>query len=340
MDLSLFTSITTNLYRYGGILFLILANLGNILSLLIFFQRSWRKNVCVFYFLISLLIDFIYINSSMLGSILIFGFNIDLTKSNVFLCKIFKYSTFFPSTLSPTILILASIDRLLISSQNIDIRLYSSRRLACFLISISTIFWSIFFLHVLIKFDIQHISPFVSICIFDQRDFYYHFLNYSLVTINLISFIGMILLTVLSYKKVHRFRSVSRQQRQTVRTMRKKDFQLLRCLFAKDVIYIIFTTYICTYFLYKLHPQSRPQTAWQSELDRFIFNLGCFLCYIPSSVNFFIFAIISKAFRQSCKLLFWKMIGQDLNITRDGESIEVATIRNPNVSVVISSIAR
>lgn len=221
MESSLFSSMTAYVYQCGGILFLILGNLGNILSLAIFSQKSWRKNVCAFYFLISLLIDMIYIDSSMLGYVFVYGFNIDLTMSNKFLCKIYRFLTFFPSPMSATILILASIDRLLISSQNIDIRLYSSRRLACFSMSLGTIFWSVFFVHVLIKFDIQQIAQTVFICLFDTNDFYSHFLNYSLVTINLISFFGMIILITLSYMKARQFRSMSRQQRHGVRTMRK-----------------------------------------------------------------------------------------------------------------------
>ena len=83
--------------------------------------------------------------------------------------------------------------------------------------------------------------------------------------------------------------------------MRKKDFQLLRCLFAKDVLYIICTAYLCVYFLYKLDPKSRPQTDSERELDRFIFNLGRLLPFIFSCRNFFIFIIVSKGFRQSEK---------------------------------------
>lgn len=105
------------------------------------------------------------------------------------------------------------------------------------------------------------------------------------------------------------------------------------------MIYIIFTAYLCIYFLYKLHPESIPQTGWQREIDRFIFNLGCFLFYIPSCVNFFVFASISKAFRQSVKRVLWKMIGQDFHIIREDEPIQVITIRNPNVSVIINTIA-
>ncbi|CAF4264335.1 unnamed protein product, partial [Adineta steineri] len=72
----------------------------------------------------------------MFGSIFTLGYNIAAQNNNVALCKIYIYVAYICATCSPTVLILASIDRLLISSQNVDTRLYSSKRLAYFMISI------------------------------------------------------------------------------------------------------------------------------------------------------------------------------------------------------------
>ena len=127
------------LQRYIIPVIYVLANVGNLCSALIFARKSWRKNVCVFYFYVCLLVDTFYINSTILGSIFLFGYNINLLNSSAILCKLFLYISFLFSTLLPTILVLASIDRLLISSQNVDTRLYSSKRLAYFSVSVSTV---------------------------------------------------------------------------------------------------------------------------------------------------------------------------------------------------------
>ena len=191
--------ITTGLHQYLAIPLYILGNLGNIFCLIIFSQRPWRKNVCVFYFLSCLLLDAVYINCILLGSILSLGFNDMFASSNTALCKMYNYVTLVLSTLSPTILICASIDRLLISSQNVDTRLYSSRRLACLLITSSTTIWLIYFLHILIKFSVQQIGPFVSFCLFNTTELYAIFIRYSTFIINIASFIVMIILSILSF---------------------------------------------------------------------------------------------------------------------------------------------
>ena len=341
MDSRLFTTVIKSLYRYMGIPLCIFGNLGNILCALIFFQRSWRKNVCVFYFLSCLLFDTIYINVSLFGLILILGFQIDLTSSNVVLCKIYNYFSYLLVRLSPTILILASIDRLLISSQNVDTRLYSSKRLAYLLTSTSTIFWSIFFFHVLIKFDIQRAGIFASICFFDTTDMYANFFAYSLSIINILSFLAMIILSKLSFENVRRIRSIPRQQRQTTRMMHKKDFQLLRCLYARDILYIICTALLSIYSIYRFIPKSGMETDWQKQFDLFIFNLATFIRHVPSCLGLYIYIVFSKAFRQSCKRSIWKMLGKDFSDTQEmgQEEQNLQTIRREmKESMAISTI--
>ena len=105
------------LHQYVIPVIYILATLGNLLSAIIFAKKSWRKNVCVLYFDVCLVFNTCYMNSTMIGSIFVFGFKINLLARSAILCKLYSYTSFLFSTLFPTILILASIDRLLISSQ-------------------------------------------------------------------------------------------------------------------------------------------------------------------------------------------------------------------------------
>ncbi|CAF1008831.1 unnamed protein product [Adineta steineri] len=137
-SIGILNKITIYSNRYVFPIAYVVGNIGNILSLIIFSRKSWKKNVCVFYFKFLLVLSLIYINPALLGSFFITGLNINLQNTYVILCKLLYYVSFVIAMLSPTVLILASIDRLLISSQNVDTRLYSSKRLAYFSISIIT----------------------------------------------------------------------------------------------------------------------------------------------------------------------------------------------------------
>ena len=90
-----------------------------------------------------------------------------------------NYSTtsrFLSSTYCPTLLIYASFDRLLISSQNVDTRLYSSKRLAYLFVCTNFVFWTIFSFHVLIKVNILQFGVGQFVCTYDLSQSYLNFL--------------------------------------------------------------------------------------------------------------------------------------------------------------------
>jgi hypothetical protein len=85
--INILNNIIVYLYKYALPVVYVLGNIGNLLSALIFSKKSWRKNVCVFYFNICLLFNSCYINAYILGTIFVFGYNINVQNSNVILCK-------------------------------------------------------------------------------------------------------------------------------------------------------------------------------------------------------------------------------------------------------------
>lgn len=216
------TSITYTSKYFTPLLYFV-GNVGNILSALIFRRRPWKKNVCVFYFKIYLLYNSLYINCILPPYTLTYGYDIKLYNSNTILCKIYMYCTFLFSTLSPTVLILASIDRLLISSQNVNTRLYSSRRLAYFSISLSTSFWALFQLHFLIKTNIQEYYPGFFLCYYDLFKSYLDFVTFSVLGINILFCTLMSVLSLLSFQNIRYLRPIPRGQSHQLRSMTKRN---------------------------------------------------------------------------------------------------------------------
>jgi hypothetical protein len=318
------------IHRYIVPVIYVLGNIGNLLNALVFAKKSWRKNVCVFYFNSLLFFNTCYINCSILSSIFTLGFNINLQNSNVILCKIYLYVEYLFATFLPTILILASIDRLLISSQNVDTRLYSSKRLAYFSVSISTVFWVVFYFHVLIKVSIQQLGPSTFICYYDLSPSYLSFVSYSSLTFVCGFCLIMIVLCLLAFKNVRRIRTVPRQQRQ-LRTMTKKDFQLLRCLYVQDVVFIVFSLGATISTVYQVVTVNQVQTSLQQAIVNFTTNFCIFLNYIPYCVSFYIFLAVSKAFRNEMKRMVYKICRKDLTPIHEEEN------NKPELNVVVVS---
>ena len=236
------------------------------------------------------------------------------------------YLTFVTSTLIPTVLILASVDRLLISSQNVDTRLYSSRRLAYLLIGISTLFWILFNIHTLIKVNIYQLGPSFFICYYELSPFYLNFVNYSLTSFNCSFCLLMIVLSALSFKNVQRIRAVPRQQRKEVRTMTKRDFQLLRCLFVQDVVYISVSITSSFYAVYRMSTREDERTELQTAILDFLENLFTFLYFTFYCSSFLIFVCVSKAFRQEVKQLVYQILGKDANLENNNVELHVDVV--------------
>ena len=337
--IQLLNTVIVSIYGYGNTVIYVLGTIGNLLSIAIFLKKKWRKNVCVFYFLVSLLLSLVGLNCIVLASSFMTGWNINIQNSSVLLCKLLFYVSFVTATLTPTVLILASIDRLLISSQNIDTRLYSSKRLAYFLISISTIFWILFNLHTLIKVNIQQFGISYFVCYYDLSPFYLNFANYCLMIFNCIFCLLMIILSVLSLKNVRRIRAVPRQQRREVRSMTKKDFQLLRCLFAQDVVYISSSILSTVYAVYKIVTSDQRRTPLEQAIVDFLDKLFTFIFFIFYCSSFFIFVCVSKAFRQEVKQIIYRMVGKDVVVLRNEEEHQPKNLNKDNVELNIDVVS-
>ena len=206
---------------------------------------------------------------------------------------------------------MASIDRLLISSQKIDIRMYSSKRLAYFLLSISTPFWIIYYLHFLIKSDVEEVFDDYFSCTFGNSEPYLSFVYYSLAGTNIIGCLTIAILVLISLKNIRYFRRMSRQQRtRQVHTMKRKDFQLLRCLCILDIIYTVFSMLSLMYdIFYTFILKDETKLSMEQTIYSFLSRFFTFLTSIPYGSCFMVFFIISKAFRLEVKQLFRKTIG-------------------------------
>ncbi|CAF0863042.1 unnamed protein product [Adineta steineri] len=159
-------SIQKNLFRIGGPILLVFGVVSCVVNLIIFTQKNLRKSPCSIYLIAVNIANFLYITLSTLFLILSVGYSIDLTTYNVFMCRFYYYRSYLFDILSAFYLILASIDRVLVTSSNARTRQKSTRHLAHICIGCGTLFWMLFHCHALILMDIQEIAPGYFICYF------------------------------------------------------------------------------------------------------------------------------------------------------------------------------
>lgn len=113
------------LNRYLSIGILVFGSIGNILNCLALSQRTLRSNPCSFFFLTSSMASLITLISGVLVRLLA-GFSADLTDTVNWLCKLRIFILFDSRTIASWLIMLATFDRWLSSSINVNRRQKSS----------------------------------------------------------------------------------------------------------------------------------------------------------------------------------------------------------------------
>jgi len=170
--------------------------------------------------------------------------------------------------------------------------------------------------------DIQELYPSVFVCDYSPSTSYRNFVSYYLAIVNICFCLIMIILCLFSFKNIRHIRILPRQQRNQVRTMTKKDFQLLRCLFAHVIADIIFRMGINIYYGYEAITRDQIPTQLQQAVDILLNNFLSLLFDISYCISFLIYVVISKAFRHEVKRMVYKMFGKDLIPVRGQENVE------------------
>ena len=124
----------------------LLGNIGNTFNLIIFSQRSSRKNSCLLYFLFASVIDFFILNLLLVLRLVAVLWNNNPGQTSVWFCG---WRTYFLNTLfliHRSSVLLACIDRMCASSKNARIRQWSQPKIAYRMIAVSCIFWATVFI--------------------------------------------------------------------------------------------------------------------------------------------------------------------------------------------------
>jgi hypothetical protein len=211
--------------------------------------------------------------------------------------------------LSPSYLILGSIDRMLVTSPNTQTRGRSTRRLAYISIISVTLFWALFHSHILILANITQVAPNSFSCYY-QSGAELIFISYYSVIVKAFLFpLLMIIFALLVMRNIRRVRRtaiapvLSATRTPTMRNelpsipSRSKDRQLFLMLFIDIIVYIIFSFMLSAVHLNEQITQYNIKTPVQTQFGLFLRFIAIFINYISSSIGCYTNFLISKTFR-------------------------------------------
>ncbi|CAF0735204.1 unnamed protein product [Adineta steineri] len=299
-----------NAFRFGGPLLITIGSIGCILNLMVFTNDTLRKNPCTICFRAVNIVDFIYFYLGLLLTTLAVGYDIDPSATNIVFCRFRYYIALVLACWEASYIILAAIDRTLVTSRKTGTRKLSTRRLIRISVISITIFWLLFHIHALIFTQILQYGPNFFACYY-QPGTYTKFMTFSSLLLNGTLpplFMGIFgLWTVRNIRKVNRGirpASLTNTGNMTIgrpRILRSKDQQLIRMLFMNIISYIIFKCPVTIFLIYIQITQNNGKSAEQNIIEQSVIQLTYFWYFIDNSISCYTNLIVSKTFRTELK---------------------------------------
>lgn len=308
--------IERDIYRFGGPILMILGSVSCVMSLMVFSKKNLRKNPCSLYLFAFNTSNLLLIFTSILFLTLSNGYGYLLSCYSLSFCRFQFYTMLVFDILSPSYLILAAIERILVTSPSMDTRQRSTRRLALLVIVLIALFWLLFHIHVLILQNFVQIVPGFTICYF-QVGLHTTLISYYFLLIKGILIpLWMIILGLWCVKnirtvvRIHRPRSIRIPGMVIVGNMHthhSKDRQLLRILQIDIAVYVVFNLMIVIVLMYQQFSQDAISLI-DVQIQSLLLSAGVFCTYIPYCVGCYTNLVVSKAFRHEVKMIVFKSI--------------------------------
>lgn len=299
-----------NLYRFGGPILIAVGTVSGILSLIVFMKKNLRKNPCSIYLIAFNISNILLIYTSIMLTTLSTGYSIDPSTNNRNFCRFRFYAMLSFNILSPSYLILASIDRILITSPNARTRQRSTPRLAYLSIIGVTFIWLLAHIHALVLTDLLQVGPGIFICYYRPGMHISLVSYYSLIIRGILVPLLMIVLGLWSVKNIRNIARVNPPSGvpasgapilRGARISHSKDRQLLKILLIDIVVYIVFHLMLTVVLLDQQFIQNQMGAFVQAPLQLVLANIGVFCTFIPFCVPCYTNLLISKTFRLEVK---------------------------------------
>lgn len=310
------SSITLNINIYGTMVLFIVGIISSALNLLVFLKASLRKNPCTIYLIAINILNVFYVSWTNLVRIFKYSLRLDPSITDIIFCRFLFYSAFLLSNCESTYFIVASIDRVLITSSNANIRARSTPRLAITSLAIITLFYAIAHIHAFFFIDILRFGPYYSVCYYRPGPYTTFLTIYSIGYNGIIIISLMIIFGLWALTNVRR---LGQPKQQTAgqpagavpvgrpNTLQPKDRQLIRMLMAELVLYIICKCPVQFVSIYNEITKYQVKSGEQSSIEQSILQLTYVLFFVENCVGAYVNILVSKTFRTELKDSFQKV---------------------------------
>ncbi|CAF3428181.1 unnamed protein product [Rotaria sp. Silwood2] len=297
MSTSVLPVIQTELNRYGLSIILILGIIGN--SFIIILFRKYRQNSCSMYFFWASIINNLYLLFAIPPTLYSINYG-DLNSRSLIYCKLRFYLTNTLGQSARYCIILACIDRFILTTMNVYFQILIQPTNARYLMCIMFLFWHIFPIHILFSTTIIN-----GRC--NQFGLYYILHNIYLIIF--VGFIPIILMSVfgyLTYRNVRQLQlriqpiSYSTVNHRGSIITQSRERQLFYMVLGETFIHVI-TILLYPFILLEISITTYMgvvKSIDRIRIENFIVTIASLTFFINIGSRFYIFFVMSKTFRK------------------------------------------
>jgi hypothetical protein len=319
MSSSILTTVQTQVNLYGNSISMILGNIGNVFIVILFNRH--RNSACSIYLISGAIANNIYL--LFLGFVGLFPLNYNNGTTFAFaLCKLRPYIATVVGQVGKTMLVLACIDRYLITSDRATFRAFSTPKRAKYFVFFSIIVWSLSAIHV----------PIMETIINGQCGAFG--IYSSIFTFYVLIFVGLMppvvsgILGYLTYRNMQKLRNrvqpIAQNTNVPNTSLRQRDRDLMVIVISEVIVYIITSipfpvisleVTISNYIILN-------KSVQYHQIEGFMYTIAYLLLFINSAASFYTYLISSKPFRQDFKQLiintYQRIRGNQVNLPTRG----------------------
>ena len=302
-------NISTQFSRYIPIALLLFGVIGNVLSCMVFSQRTLRANPCTWYFLTTSLSNLVYLSTSFSPMLDAWNEAWNLINTSDGLCKLTMFIVLIARSLSLWLIVLATVDRYLASSSNANRRqLRSSKQASCWILVICVVTVAVW-AESIYCFDANLINTPIPCYTRSIACHFYNDITLALFTITVPSMLmlGFGLLTINNIHHSKRLiQPTNAETNVSQGRSRKLERVLTKMLLLQVLLMIVFNLPHAVHIFYLTITFYQAKTPLQQVTDGFIFNILLLLPFTSSCISFYVHTLSGSIFRQTLRQIFRK----------------------------------
>jgi hypothetical protein len=290
MDAVSIGTIKSYITFYISYVILLFGNIGCLCNFLTFTSKQLRQNSCGWYFLISALFEFLYINFGLFTKLSTEQYGSTLEKTNLVFCRLRIYLTWVLPSIATGYLVSTSIDRCLSTSTSTKLRSFSQIKVAYRMTCVPIILYSLTNFHQFFYFVLR------SDCVPLPGTYTYFLSMYSIVWTSLIPQSAMLIFGLITYCNIRKNRQ--RLVHSTEQRRHRTDSQLIRVTLVQVLCSSILLNIRTVYYSYSKLSTEIPKSHYRNAIEDLLLQISNFIFYLNFSKSFFVNTLSSKLFRK------------------------------------------